>query len=117
IYGKGLYLKLLAIPLVFFAIGVAVPGYFGYSLLQRGADREIEDKAHMLSRTVDAFYMATKGKKAGPVDPNAIRCEGGYELRRAMHRHEAGPREVPWRFKHAALNPTDKLNRADQIGR
>ena len=112
-FGRGLILKLLAIPLVFFVVGVAVPGFFGYKLLDRNAEREVEEKARMLSRTVDSFLMATKGAKPGAASSDSIRCEAGYELRRAMRRHEAGPREVPWRFKHAALNSTDKQNRAD----
>ena len=113
-FGKGLYLKILVIPLVFFGIGVAVPGYFGYKLLERNAEREVEEKARMIARTVDAFTMATKGARPGSADSGSIRCEGGYELRRAMKRHEKGPREVPWRFKHVALNATDKDNRANQ---
>src|SRR5437867_13363543 len=106
-FGRGLYLKILVIPLVFFAVGVAIPGYFGYRLVQRNSDRELEDKARMISRTVESFFMATKGAKPSG-DPTSIRCEAGYDLRRAMKRHDNGPREVHWRFKHAALSPSDK---------
>src|SRR5436190_977148 len=40
-FGRGLYLKILVIPLVFFALGVAIPGYFGYRLVQRNSDRSV----------------------------------------------------------------------------
>jgi class 3 adenylate cyclase len=71
---RGLCIKILAIPTVVFAIGVAVPGLMAYRLLQNNAEREVRQSAQAIHRALmGSGELPGKEKSAAP-----------YKFRRAV---------------------------------
>jgi HAMP domain-containing protein len=120
-------MKLLAkfsiIFVVVFGLGLSAAGYFSYSLLQRNAREQVEDRAKIMMETALAMRRYTvdqikpalvktdAGKAAGAPDlfhPETVPAFAATEM--FTYVREKYP---DYFYKEAALNPTNPRDRAE----
>ncbi len=112
----GLVARILATPAIAFALGIGIPGLAAYGLLQHNAERETQEKAVMLSATLDAVqrYAEVDVAAALSKDPDASHiATASHAIRKVMEGIEKSGKTLPYRFRIVSNDPTNSINKAD----
>jgi len=114
---KSISAKIVIVPIIVFAIGLAVPGMLAYQLLQFNAERETRDKSAAALSLISAARKATDEDGATPAasSKSGFYHQGAVVTAQLMKTYDASRHEESLRYKRVAVNPTDPRNVSDEF--
>src|SRR5689334_22223351 len=101
--------KVPALAVLAFVLGGVIPGVAGYALLHRNADRETQEKASMISGTLEAARL----RALAPGGPFDATCP--YATKKFGESYSAIQGQLPYIYRQVSSNPTNSGNEADAI--
>src|SRR2546421_4497427 len=101
--------KVPALAVLAFVLGGVVPAFAGYALLHRNADREVQEKASMLSGTIEAARARTLASGT------SFEAQCPYATKKFAESYSALQSQLPYTFRQVSANPTNSANEADAI--